>query len=622
MSALFEQFLAGEDGISALLRALPAYAPPAGMDAWFVQAARAAAVAHAATTAGAAAKALQAQAGAAPVIRAAGAQTFDFEPPASLHAAFAAAAAQADQAQASQRQAVQTQLARGGDAVQAVGAPLSAQARAWIDAQQHVELAERPTAFVRSVSSRGDAPSDSELYTGTAAPAALSDLAEAASARRFEINSNNKTNSDSDSDSDSDNHRLGKHVHAHAAQASTGPVPQPASERDTREVAAAATTQAQQPAMADTHVPATPALRSTRRRRWMPTLAFAASITLAVGVGLQWQAHQPVPDAAMDVAPAPPLDAHQATTDSGQPPLPMAQLIDAPAASSMAVQAPIDAPASSTESAQPAPPSPAQAPAVTAKSLPTPAPPLAPAVAPPAAAPAPPAPSEFAVAAAPSLPEPMAEGNAAAEAAPTAAPPAAAPIAASRADASADASLAQTTSTRPAAMPSRTSAESDAPSSVMDRSRSTSSISPADIASVPAATVVGQLSAPARRAPLIHNDARRDIQSAPLPTEASLAMQVPAKPSPAPRPAGEVVALSVPPADWLAQHATSHAPPRIRLWAAAPDAPAVQRWAAGLRKQIQQRGWTTRVDVLQDTQLAADQLDQLRVDVSSSNAQE
>ncbi|MCW2004571.1 hypothetical protein [Xanthomonas campestris] len=41
-----------------------------------------------------------------------------------------------------------------------------------------------------------------------------------------------------------------------------------------------------------------------------------------------------------------------------------------------------------------------------------------------------------------------------------------------------------------------------------------------------------------------------------------------------------------------------------------------------MRKQIQQRGWTTRVDVLQDTQLAADQLDQLRVDVSSSNAQE
>lgn len=301
MSTLFEQFLAGEDGISALLRALPAYAPPAGMDAWFVEAARAAA-ANAATTAGAAAEAPQAQAGSAPVIRAAGAQTFNFEPPASLHAAFAAAATQADQAQASQRQAVQTQLAQGGDAVQAIGAPLSAQAHAWIDAQQHVELAERPTAFVRSVSSRADAPSDSEVYTGTAAPAALSDLAEAASARRFEINNNN---SKTDSDSDSDNHRLGKHVHAHAAQASSAPVPQPASEPDTREVAAAATTQAQQPAMADTHVPATPALRSTRRRRWMPTLAFAASITLAVGVGLQWQAHQPVPDAAMDVAPAP-----------------------------------------------------------------------------------------------------------------------------------------------------------------------------------------------------------------------------------------------------------------------------------------------------------------------------
>lgn len=348
----------------------------------------------------------------------------------------------------------------------------------------------------------------------------------------------------------------------------------------------------------------------------MPTLAFAASITLAVGVGLQWQTHQPVPDAAMDVAPAPTADAHQAATDSGQPPLPMAQLIDAPAASSMAVQAPIDAPASARASVPPAPPSTAEAPAVTTQSLPAPAPPLAPAVARPAPAPAP---SDVAVAAALSLPEPMAEGNAAAEAAPTVAPPPPAPIAASQADAPADASLAQTTLMRPAAMPSRTSAESDAPSSVMDRSRSTSSISPAGMASVPAATVVGQFSASARRAPLIHNDAQRDIQSAPLPAEASLAMQVPAKPSPAPRPAGEVVALSVRPTAWFAQRAPNTAPPRIRLWAAAPDAPAVQRWAAGLRKQIQQRGWTTRVDVLQDTQLAADQL---RVDVSSSNAQE
>ncbi|WP_349753568.1 hypothetical protein [Xanthomonas campestris] len=172
---------------------------------------------------------------------------------------------------------------------------------------------------------------------------------------------------------------------------------------------------------------------------------------------------------------------------------------------------------------------------------------------------------------------------------------------------------------RPAAMPSRTSAESDAPSSVMDRSRSTSSISPADIASVPAATVVGEFSAPTRRAPVIRNDAQRDIQSAPQPAEESLAMQVHAKPSPAPRPAGEVVALSVRPTAWFAQRAPNTAPPRIRLWAAAPDAPAAQRWAAGLREQIQQRGWTTRLDVLQDTQLAADQL---RVDVSSSNAQE
>ncbi|KQQ79953.1 hypothetical protein ASF73_01915 [Xanthomonas sp. Leaf131] len=49
-------------------------------------------------------------------------------------------------------------------------------------------------------------------------------------------------------------------------------------------------------------------------------------------------------------------------------------------------------------------------------------------------------------------------------------------------------------------------------------------------------------------------------------------------------------------------------PAQIRLWAAKSDAPEVQRWAAQLRDQLKQRGWSTQVDVVQDTHLAADQL--------------
>ncbi|MEQ7867265.1 hypothetical protein ABQ137_11680 [Xanthomonas sp. WHRI 8393] len=67
---------------------------------------------------------------------------------------------------------------------------------------------------------------------------------------------------------------------------------------------------------------------------------------------------------------------------------------------------------------------------------------------------------------------------------------------------------------------------------------------------------------------------------------------------------------AMPPADWLARHAAAddHAPARIRILAATPDAPEVQDWATQLRARLRQRGWSTQVEVLQDAGLEADQL--------------
>ncbi|WP_232372917.1 hypothetical protein [Xanthomonas hydrangeae] len=68
--------------------------------------------------------------------------------------------------------------------------------------------------------------------------------------------------------------------------------------------------------------------------------------------------------------------------------------------------------------------------------------------------------------------------------------------------------------------------------------------------------------------------------------------------------------LSTSPRDWLARYALSadRAPAQIRLQAATADAPEVQSWASQLRDQLKQRGWSTQVDIVQDTHLAADQL--------------
>ncbi|WP_115554350.1 hypothetical protein [Xanthomonas arboricola] len=124
MSTLFERFIAGEDGLAALLRALPAYAPPDRMQAWFAQAA-----AQADSTRNTAAP------GSAQTSSTDAADTLQFEPPATMGAIFAAAAAQAEQAQAAQRAAIHARLADGDDAAQALGAPVHDSTRAWLQQQ-------------------------------------------------------------------------------------------------------------------------------------------------------------------------------------------------------------------------------------------------------------------------------------------------------------------------------------------------------------------------------------------------------------------------------------------------------------------------------------------------------
>ncbi|MCC8555714.1 hypothetical protein LN543_18595, partial [Xanthomonas hortorum pv. gardneri] len=131
MSSASDRFLAGSDGLAALLRALPAYTPPASMDAWFAQAARTADAERNAAT--------PAQDG------------LQFEAPSTMAAVFAAAAAQAEQAQAAQRAAVQARLAQGERADQALGTALSASARAWIEQQARTDKAAmRPSVDVPS----------------------------------------------------------------------------------------------------------------------------------------------------------------------------------------------------------------------------------------------------------------------------------------------------------------------------------------------------------------------------------------------------------------------------------------------------------------------------------------
>ncbi|MDQ8021819.1 MAG: hypothetical protein REI94_08275 [Moraxellaceae bacterium] len=178
----FERFLRGEDGLSALLRELPTFEPPAQMAEDFAQAARVAQASHDAPSAALAVDILS------------------FEPPAGMQADFARMAAKLQAEQAPRREAVIAQLARGDDAAEVLGGDISARTRDWLDRQQAAK-AERPAvtpahkprfrwlpglglaasaALVAGVATqwlmRGEAPVDT-VALNEAAPAAPSPLA-------------------------------------------------------------------------------------------------------------------------------------------------------------------------------------------------------------------------------------------------------------------------------------------------------------------------------------------------------------------------------------------------------------------------------------------------------------
>ncbi len=537
MSQSFERFVAGSDGLAALLRALPAHTPPASMQAWFAQAARNADAERAAVH---------------PTQ-----DTLQFEAPATMAAMFAAAAAQAEQAQAVRRAAVQARLAQGQPIDQAGTTNLSESARAWIAAQPlHADTAElRPTARV--------------------AAAAAASLATAAPASAQEAGAAALPGPDSASTSTSD---ASAQAQASAATASSNPAP-------------AGNAAARR--------------RSSRRPRWMPTLAFAASITLVVGIGLQWQASQPTaeapPAAAVGTAVVEPSTVHPARRAPEQVDPGAEHVLVLPA-----MPAPADAEVPET-AARPsaAAPSPPPAPS------PLPSPALAPE---PVSAPAP-------AAAAPSFDSALAAEPTpgtdlqSADAQPSAAPaPAPAPIAALPEDASVTGSLAASArrgaSAAPAPIPpSPAPASLPAPMPVTEQAQIVISATDGTLQS--RAPGAGQ-PAPLRvlHAPLAQTDAARATPPTSQPAFSTTAVDAGmsrAKSAPV-RLAPITRAMS--PADWLARHAAADdpAPARIRILAATPDAPEVQDWANRLRARLRQRGWSTQVEVLQDAGLEADQL--------------
>lgn len=545
MSQSFERFVAGSDGLAALLRALPAHTPPASMQAWFAQAARNADAERAAVH--------------PPQ------DTLQFEAPATMAAMFAAAAAQAEQVQAVRRAAVQARLAQGQPIDQAGTTNLGESARAWIAAQQlHADTAElRPTADVAAAAA-------ASLATAVQASAQEAGAASGVASRALPA-------PDFASTSTSTSHAA--QAQASAATASSNPAPagNPAARR-----------------------------RSSRRPRWMPTLAFAASITLVVGIGLQWQASQPTEEApaaaAVETAVVEPSTVHPARRAPEQ--------VDPGAGHALvlpAVPAPADAEVPET-AARPsaAAPSPPRAPSA----LPSPA--FAPE---PASAPAPVAPAPSFDSALAADPTPGTDLQSA-DAQPPAAPaPAPAPIVALPEDASVTGSLAASARrSAPAALapipPSPAPASLPAPPPLTEQAQIVISATDGTLQS--RAPSAGQ-PAPLRvlHAPLAQTDAARATPPTSQPAVGTTATEIRmsrAKSAPARRLAP--IKRAMPPADWLARHAAAddHAPARIRILAATPDAPEVQDWANRLRACLQQRGWSTQVEVLQDAGLEADQL--------------
>uniref|UniRef100_UPI003F7DA8D9 hypothetical protein n=1 Tax=Xanthomonas sp. 0924 TaxID=2835534 RepID=UPI003F7DA8D9 len=545
MSQSFDRFVAGSDGLAALLRALPAHTPPASMQAWFAQAARNADAERAAVH--------------PPQ------DTLQFEAPATMAAMFAAAAAQAEQAQAVRRAAVQARLAQGQPIDQAGTTNLSESARAWIAAQPpHADMAElRPTADVAAASAASLA---------TAAPASAEEAAVASGVASRALPAPDLASTSAST--------------SHASQAQ----------------AAAAATASSNPAPAGN-----PAARrrSSRRPRWMPTLAFAASITLVVGIGLQWQASQPTEEAPAAAA----VGTAVVEPSTVRPARRAPEQLDPGAEHALvlpAVPAPADAEVPET-AARPsaAAPSPPRAPSA----LPSPA--FAPE---PASAPAPVAPAPSFDSALAAEPTPGTDLQSA-DAQPSAAPaPAPAPIAALPEDASVTGSLAASARrSAPAALapiplpPAPASLPTQMP--VTEQARTFISATDGTLQS--RAPGAGQ-PAPLRvlHAPLAQTDAARATPPTSQPAFSTTAVDAGmsrAKSAPvriAP------IKRAMPPADWLARHAAAddHAPARIRILAATPDAPEVQDWASRLRARLRQRGWSTQVEVLQDAGLEADQL--------------
>lgn len=587
MSSAFDRFLAGSDGLAALLRALPSHAPPASMDAWFAQAARTADAERNAAT--------PAQDG------------LQFEAPSTMAAVFAAAAAQAEHAQAAQRAAMQARLAQGERADQALGTVLSASARAWIEQQARTDKAAmRPSVDVPSAADVSVA-AEVLIAKDTSMAANLSLAKDASIAADLSASSNEAVDtSGAASRAPSAPEIASAYASAAQAQASTLPVLQ----------SSATSTQTSHAAASR---------RSSRRPRWMPTLAFAASITLAVGIGLQWQASQPtleLPTATTpDTAWAEPQKTQQATRDAHQvdrtadstsdmPALPAPTYAEAPNAA-----APSTTPRPSQSSLPPALPSPARVVASESVSAPSPTPAAAPAPAPapPAAAPAA-APALAAMSVAEPAPDVDAQSI---DAQAPAAPPPPAPIAASPADAFVSGSLAATADRSTPAPASIAANAASAPASppaqtsLVERAQTNAYAADTPLISR-AAPVAGQ-AAPlrVRNAPRLHLDAYRDASPSSKPAASAAAPDATvyqAKGSMPPK-AGPLP-ISTSPRDWLARYALSvdRTPAQIRLRAATADAPEVQSWATQLRDQLKQRGWSTQVDIVQDTHLAADQL--------------
>lgn len=126
----FQSFLQGEDRLAALLRALPAYAPPASLERTFLAAVRAAQR-----------EVEQGRPAAAPA-----ATDFGFAPPPSLEANFRKLAASVDAAQATRREALLGEIAQGKSPAEALGVDVRAETAAWLARRAQEQAASPPAS--------------------------------------------------------------------------------------------------------------------------------------------------------------------------------------------------------------------------------------------------------------------------------------------------------------------------------------------------------------------------------------------------------------------------------------------------------------------------------------------